>query len=93
MGAVLLTRKVSVKETMMSERQGSATPWIAFLVGVVLVAIVAVGFFAMNPAQQEQAQLEVNLPDAPNINPPDIDLPEPPPAPTLPPAAEPAPAN
>ncbi|MBX3511417.1 MAG: hypothetical protein KF700_09460 [Hyphomonadaceae bacterium] len=75
----------------MAEKQsGSATPWIAFLVGVVLVAIVAAGFIATQSPPQEQARLEINVPD---IAPPKIDLPEPPPAPTLPPAAEPAPAQ
>ena len=75
----------------MADREGSSsTPWIAFLVGVILVALVAVGYFVTaNQAPREQAQLEINMPDLPKA--PDIDLPAPPPAPTLPPAAEPAP--
>lgn len=77
----------------MADREGggSATPWIAFLVGVVLVALVAVGYFAAtNQAPREEASLEINMPEMPKA--PDIDLPSPPPAPSLPPAAEPAPA-
>ena len=37
--------------------------------------------------QRETAELELNVPDV-KVNPPDIDLPDPPPAPTLPPSAE-----
>ena len=74
----------------MAESEGnSATPWIAFLVGIVLVAIVAVGYFAYSGAPQQTAQITV--PDV-NIDTPDINLPEPPPAPELP-KAEPAPAQ
>jgi hypothetical protein len=73
----------------MADREGSSsTPWIAFLVGVILVALVAVGYFvSTNRAPQEEAKLEINMPE---MKAPDIDLPAPPPAPTLPPAAEPA---
>lgn len=70
----------------------SSTPWIAFLAGIIIVAVLAVGYFAYSNGglqPDRTADLEVNMPDV-KINPPDIDLPEPPPAPALPPAAEPA---
>jgi hypothetical protein len=72
----------------MAEREGSGSaPWIAFLAGIVLVAIVAVGYFAYSGQRpQEQAELELNVPDV-NVNPPDINLPEPP-SPNVPPSAE-----
>lgn len=78
----------------MAEREGGSgsAPWIAFLAGIVLVAIVAVGYFAYSGQQpREQAELELNVPDV-NVNPPDINLP-PPPQPATPPAAEQAPAE
>lgn len=71
----------------MAEREGGgSSPWVAFLAGIILVAIVAVGIVAYGGGfnrQQDTAQLEMNLPDV-KVNPPDIDLPEPPsvPAPT-----------
>lgn len=73
----------------MAEREGSSSaPWIAFLVGIVLVGLI--GFFAYQGGylnqQQRTAQLEVSMPDV-KVNPPDVQLPSPPPAPTLPPAA------
>lgn len=76
---------------------GGSSPWIAFLAGIVLVAIVAVGVVAYTgwTTQQQTAQLEIDMPDV-KINPPDIDLPDPPPAPQTPPSAEepaPAPTN
>jgi hypothetical protein len=76
----------------MAEREGGgSSPWIAFLAGIILVAVIAVGIVAYNGglAPRETAQLDVDMPDV-NINPPDIDLPE---APAVPPAAEPAPAT
>jgi len=73
------------KEVMAEREGGSATPWIAFLVGVVLMAVVAVGFFAMNPRGADNtADLEITLPD---VKTPEIDLPDPP-APSLPPSAD-----
>lgn len=78
----------------MAERDGGgATPWIAFLVGIALVALVAVGVVAYTNPAHERANLEINLPE-PKIVPPEIELPEPPPAPALPPQAAPeAPAD
>lgn len=75
----------------MAERErGGSAPWVAFLAGIVLVALVGLGIAAytgnLNP-QRETAQLELNMPDV-KVNPPDIDLPSPPPAPQMPPAAE-----
>jgi hypothetical protein len=74
---------------------GSAAPWVAFLAGIIIVALVGLGIAAYTGNLQprnDTAQLEMNLPDV-KVNPPDVDLPEPPPAPTVPPSAEPAPAE
>ncbi|MGE0742584.1 MAG: hypothetical protein AB7O98_14685 [Hyphomonadaceae bacterium] len=79
----------------MAEREGGgSSPWVAFLAGIILVAIIAVGIVAYSGGFNQEprtAELELNVPDV-KINPPDIDLPEPPPAPQVPPAAETAPA-
>jgi len=70
---------------MADRESGGATPWFAFLAGIVFVAIVAFGIMAYTGGLQNRtADVELNVPE---IDPPDIDLPEPPPAPTLPPAA------
>jgi hypothetical protein len=81
---------VTLEDWNMAEREGGGSSWLAFLCGIVLVALIAVGIVAYNGGMQprETAQLELNVPDV-NINPPDIDLPEAPPMPT-PPSAEPA---
>lgn len=79
----------------MAEREGGgSSPWVAFLAGIILVAIVAFGIVAYTGGlqQRDTAELELNVPDV-NVNPPDIDLPEPPPAPSLPPSADQAPAE
>jgi hypothetical protein len=79
----------------MAEREGGgSSPWVAFLAGIILVAVVAFGVVAYTGGlnQPETAQLEMNVPDV-NINPPDINLPDPPPAPVLPPSAEETPSN
>jgi hypothetical protein len=80
----------------MAEREGGgSSPWVAFLAGIILVAVVAFGVVAYTGGlnqDQRTAELELNMPDV-KVNPPDIDLPEPPPAPTMPPSAEPAPAE
>lgn len=79
----------------MAEREGGGgSPWVAFLAGIVLIGVVAFGVVAYTGGlqQPETAQLEVNVPDV-KVNPSDIDLPEPPPAPTMPPSAEQAPAE
>lgn len=83
----------------MADREGGggSSPWIAFLAGIVLVAVVGFGVYAYNGglAEREVAQMQVDMPDV-KINPPEIDLPEPPPAPQLPPSAgeeAPAPAS
>lgn len=78
----------------MADREGNgSSPWVAFLAGIILVAVVAFGVVAYTGGlnqQERTAELEINLPDT-NIDPPDIDLPAPPPAPQMPPSAEPAP--
>lgn len=74
----------------MAEREssGGSSPWVAFLAGIILVAVVAFGVVAYTGGlQQQTAQLELNMPDV-KVNPPDIDLPDPPPAPSMPPSAE-----
>ncbi|MGD9968151.1 MAG: hypothetical protein AB7T59_16650 [Hyphomonadaceae bacterium] len=80
----------------MAEREGSgSSPWIAFLAGIIIVAIIAFGVVAYTGglnSPRETAELELNVPDV-NVNPPDINLPEPPPAPVTPPSAEPAPVE
>lgn len=74
----------------MAEREGGgSSPWIAFLAGIILVAIVAVGVVAYSGGFNQQsrvAELEFNMPDV-KVDPPEIDLPEPPPAPQMPPSA------
>lgn len=66
----------------MAERESSSSSWIAFLCGIVVVALIAVGVVAYNGGMQprETAELEINVPDV-NINPPNVDLPEAPPIP------------
>lgn len=81
----------------MAEREGGGSSWVAFLAGIILIAIIAVGVVAYNGGLQprETAELELNVPDV-NVNPPDVNLPSPPPAPSVPPSAsqpEPAPAE
>jgi hypothetical protein len=80
----------------MAEREGGgSSPWVAFLAGIILVAIVAIGIVAYSGGfnrQQDTAQLEMNMPDV-KVNPPDIDLPEPPTTPTTPPSADQAPVE
>lgn len=63
----------------MADNEGGGGSWIAFLAGIILVAIIAVGIVAYNGGLQprETAELELNVPDV-NVNPPDINLPEPP---------------
>lgn len=83
----------------MADREGGGSSWIAFLAGIILVAIVAVGIIAYSGGLQPRQEAELEI-ETPNINPPDVniespdvDLPSPPPAPTTPPSAEPAPAE
>ncbi|MEZ6023019.1 MAG: hypothetical protein R3C16_06320 [Hyphomonadaceae bacterium] len=73
----------------MAEKQGGSAPWLAFLAGIVLVAIIAVGIVAYNGALEprDTAQLEIEAPNI-DINPPEVDLPNPPPEPIVPPTAE-----
>lgn len=83
----------------MAEREsgGASSPWIAFLAGVVLVAVIGFGVFAYTGglAEREVADMQIDMPDV-KIDPPDVNLPEPPPAPQMPPSASeeaPAPAT
>jgi hypothetical protein len=79
----------------MADREGGGSaPWVAFLAGIIIVALVGLGIAAYTGNLQqrnETAQLEMNVPDV-EVNPPDINLPSPPPAPQVPPAATPEPA-
>ncbi|HVY86126.1 MAG TPA: hypothetical protein VG943_13410 [Caulobacterales bacterium] len=77
-----------------SNSGGSATPWLAFLVGIVVVALLVVGFYAFGGAQpQRTAELNINTPqiETPKVNPPD--LPDVNPPAVQPPASNPAPAS
>ncbi|MES1201423.1 MAG: dynamin [Pseudomonadota bacterium] len=70
----------------MEERTDSATPWMAFLIGIIVVALIVVGYFAMNGAPQQTAQLETQpAPQVINVQPPEINV--------TPPAATSAPAD
>lgn len=81
-----------------SDSGGSATPWLAFLVGIVLVGLLVVGFFAFTGTTPQNEIAEVTTPNI-EINPPDINLPEinppeiQPPAANVPEPAAPAPAQ
>jgi hypothetical protein len=89
------TPGIKLGESTMAEREGGGgSPWVAFLAGIILIAVVAFGVIAYTGGlqQRETAELELNVPDI-NVNPPDIDLPEPPPAPVTPPTANEAPAE
>lgn len=79
------------------ESGGGSSPWVAFLAGIVLVAVVGFGVWAYTGgmAEREVAEMQIDIPDV-KIDPPEIDLPEPPPGPQLPPSASeeaPAPAT
>lgn len=78
---------------MASSESSSGSGWLGFLAGIILLAIVGVGIYAYTGGfqQRQTAQLELNMPDV-KVNTPDVDLPSPPPAPSVPPAAD-APAN
>ena len=75
---------------MADNEGGGGSGWTAFLAGIILVAIIAVGVVAYTGGFQQQqrtAQLDINMPDV-KVNPPDVHLPSPPPAPQVPPAAD-----
>ena len=73
-----------------SESSGSSG-WLGFLAGIIVVALIGFAIYAYTGNQQERtAQLELSVPDV-KINPPDVHLPAPPPAPTMPPRAQSAP--
>lgn len=73
----------------MADREGGggSSPWIAFLAGIVLVAVIGFGVFAYNGGlnRQDVAEMQVELPDV-DIDTPEINLPDPP-APQMPPSA------
>jgi len=72
----------------MADGNSGGSSWTAFLAGVILVAIIAVGVVAYTGGfqpHQQTAQLDVNMPDV-KINPPDVHLP-PAPSPQTPPSA------
>lgn len=70
---------------MAEETKSSATPWLAFLVGALVVAVVAIGamvWSGQGPDQvaslPEQVDMNVNLPEAPDVDVtvPEVNLPE-----------------
>ena len=72
---------------MTEQTQDSAASWLAFLVGVVVVVVLAAAVFGYTAKPfdtQQTAQLSLNTPKLapPDLNPPTI----------VPPSAEPAPA-
>lgn len=74
---------------MAESNESSGTPWLAFLTGLLLMGILAVGYFvytgsSMQP--QRTAELQVNMPD---INMPNVSPPQTPPAPQGTPSTEP----
>lgn len=63
----------------MAERSNGATPWLAFLIGGLVVAVAIIGYFvyaggAAAPSVPESVNVDVDLPKPPSI----------PDAPTLP---------
>jgi hypothetical protein len=79
-----------------SNNGGGAAPWLAFLVGALIVGVVAFFLFTQLNAQREQADLNVNAPTiqtppsvaplpapSPDVN---VELPQALPAPSAPPA-------
>jgi hypothetical protein len=73
---------------MADNEGGGGSGWLGFLAGIIVVALIGVAIYAYAGAghPQQQAQLELNVPNV-KINPPDVHLPSPPPAPAVPPAA------
>jgi len=75
---------------MADSESAGGSGWLGFLAGVIVVALIGFAIFAYTGSQtQRTAQLELNMPNV-KINPPDVHLPAPPPAPTVPPRAQPA---
>lgn len=72
----------------MADRQrGGSAPWLAFLAGIVLVTVIGLGVFAFIGMERSQiAEMQIEMPNV-KIDPPEINLPEPPPAPQMPPSA------
>ena len=70
------------------ESGGGSSPWIAFLAGILVVAVIGFGVYAYTGglAEREVAEMQIEMPDV-KIKPPEIDLPTPPPAPQMPPSA------
>ena len=75
----------------MAEKESGGSGWAAFLAGIVLVAVIGLGFYAYTGGfeRREVAETPIEMPDV-TIEGPDIDLPDPPPPPEMPPQAEPA---
>jgi hypothetical protein len=54
----------------MAENSNSSTPWLAFLIGGLIVAVAVIGYFvyaggAATPSMPESVNVDVNLPKAP----------------------------
>ncbi|HVY86127.1 MAG TPA: hypothetical protein VG943_13415 [Caulobacterales bacterium] len=59
----------------MVDRTDNATPWMAFLIGIIVVALIVVGYFALNGAPQQTAQLEPQQqPSVINVQPPTVNV-------------------
>jgi hypothetical protein len=65
---------------------GGGSGWLGFLAGALVVALIgaAIYLYAGAGRSQQQAQLELSVPNV-KLNPPDVHLPSPPPAPAVPP--------
>lgn len=80
---------------MANSESGGGSGWLGFLAGIIVVALIGFAIYAYTGNQpQRTAQLDVNMPNV-KINPPDINLPSPPPNPAPPqaPAPQQAPAQ
>ena len=56
----------------MAENSNSSTPWLAFLIGGLIVAVAVIGYFvyaggAARPTVPESVDIDVDLPKAPPI--------------------------
>ena len=75
------------------ESVGGASSWLGSLAGIVVVALIGFAIYAYaGRPPQRTAQLELSVPTV-KVNLPDLHLPAPPPAPTVPPQAQSTPTS